>query len=55
MNRWLAFKVFIIDKETSGKWIIKNKALTGTRDFIFNNPLAIGLYLLQKCYEDCLC
>ena len=20
----------------------------GTRDFIFNNPLAIGLYLLQK-------
>ena len=27
MNRRLALKVFIIDKETSGKWIIKNKAL----------------------------
>ena len=27
MNRWLALEVFIIDEETSGKWIIKNKAL----------------------------
>ena len=27
MNRWLALKVFIIDEENSGKWIIKNKAL----------------------------
>ena len=27
MNRQFALKVFIIDKETSGKWIIKNKAL----------------------------
>ena len=27
MNRQLALKVFIIYKETSGKWIIKNKAL----------------------------
>ena len=27
INRRLALKVFIIDKETSGKWIIKNKAL----------------------------
>ena len=27
MNRRLALKVFMIDKETSGKWIIKNKAL----------------------------
>ena len=25
MNRWLALKVFIIDKETSGKWIIEIK------------------------------
>ena len=51
MNRRLALTVFIIDKETSGKWIIKNKsprALMGTRDFIFNNPLAISLYLLHN-------
>ena len=27
MNRWLALKVFIIDKETSGLVIIKNKSL----------------------------
>ena len=40
MNRRLALKVFIIDKETSGKWIIKKKALVPWR--------ALGtLFLIQ--------
>ena len=50
MNRWLALKVFKIDKETSGLMIIKKKALCpdGHSVFIFNNHQAIGLYLLHK-------
>ena len=50
MNRRLALKVFIIDKETSGLVIIKNKSLVPLRalGFIFNNHQAIGLYLLLK-------
>ena len=50
MNRWLALKVFKIDKETSGLVIIKNKSLMPWRalGFILNNHQAIGLYLLLK-------
>ena len=50
MNRRLALKVFIIDKETSGLVIIKNKSLVPWRalGFIFNNHQAIGLYLLHN-------
>ena len=50
MNRWLASKVFKIDKETSDLVIIKNKSLVPWRapGFIFSNPQAIGLYLLWK-------
>ena len=53
MNRRLALKVVIIDKETSGLVIIKNKSLVPLRalGFIFNNHQAIGLYLLHKVYE----
>ena len=53
MNRRLALKVFIIDKETSGLVIIKNKSLVPWRalGFIFNNNQAIGLYLLQKRFH----
>ena len=50
MNRRLASKVFIIDKETPGLVIIKNKSLVPWRalGFNFNNRQAIGLYLLHK-------
>ena len=53
MNRWLALKVFIIDKETSDLVIIKNKSLVPWRalGFIFNNHQAIGLYLLLKVFQ----
>ena len=54
MNRWLALKVFIIDKETSDLVIIKNKSLVPWRalGFIFNNHQAIGLYLLLTIFEN---
>ena len=54
MNRRLALKVFIIDKETSGLVIIKNKSLVPwwALGFIFNNHQAIGLYLLHKSQDD---
>ena len=50
MNRRLALKVFIIDKEISGLVIIKNKSLVPWQalGFIFNNHHSIGLYLLQN-------
>ena len=50
MNRRLALKVFIIDKETSGLVIIKNKSLMPWRalGFTFNNHQAFGLYLLHE-------
>ena len=50
MNRRVALKVFIIDKETSGLVIIKNKSLIPWRalGFIINNHQAIGLYLLHN-------
>ena len=50
MNRRLALKVFIIDQETFGLVIIKNKTEcpSGHEAFIFNNHQAIGLYLLHE-------
>ena len=50
MNRRLALKVFIIDKETSGKWIIKNKALVpwqalGTLFLIIHLPSVFIYYI----------
>ena len=53
MNRRLALKVFIIDKETSGKWIIKNKALEpwralGTLFLIIHLPSVFIYYLTYK-------
>ena len=55
MNRRLALKVFIIDKETSGKWIIKNKALVpwralGTLFLIIHLPSVFIYY-----WTDSLC
>ena len=58
MNRRLALKVFIIDKETSGKWIIKNKALVpwralGALFLIIHLPLVFiyyrnNIYVLEQ-------
>ena len=65
MNRRLALKVFIIDKETSGKWIIKNKALVpwralGTLFLIIHLPSVFIYYLNHMIaqvgfffFEDC--
>ena len=51
MNRWLALKVFIIDKETSGKWIIKNKVLSARQNWC---GLVISTtYLLVRCTCPC--
>ena len=50
MNRRLALKVFKLDKHLwqCGLLKIKCSRAAPSNDFIFNNPLAIGLYLLQK-------
>ena len=50
MNRRLALKVFIIDRETDGKWIIKNKALVpwralGTLFLIIHLPSVFIYYI----------
>ena len=48
MKRWLALNGFIIDKETSSKWIIKNKALValGTLFLIIHLPSVFIYYTM---------
>ena len=64
MNRRPALKVFIIDKETSGKWIIKNKALVPwqvlrTLFLIIHLPSVFIFYINGRCYfggsSVCVC
>ena len=56
MNRRLALKIFIIDEETSGKWIIKNKALVpwwalGTLFLIIHLPSVFIYYCCTAAGE----
>ena len=50
MNRWLALKIFKLDKHLwqCGLLKIKCSRAVPSNNFIFNNPLAIGLYLLRR-------
>ena len=53
INRQLALKVFKLDKHLRQHGLLKIKCFRATpsNDFIFNNPIAIGLYVLQKIFN----
>ena len=48
MNRRLALKVFIIDKETSGLVIIKNKSLVHSVLFLIIIKPSVFIYYWKK-------
>ena len=55
MNRRLALEVFIIDKETSSKWIIKNKALVPWRAlgilFLIIHLPSVFIYYIKPMFS----